>query len=162
MPQLDTSNFLSQIFWLIITFAVLYCYLQRFILPKLGGIISQRASAVAGDLEQADELQDAIASLEQKIAAEFHVTNERVVAMHKEAAAKIHATKQVQLDEINIAFLKKQQLVTTEITKAKKTSMDQMQNYVIDYSALIIKKITGEKPDVKVLEQYYLKLEARS
>lgn len=161
MPQLDTSNFLSQIFWLVITFTALYWYLQRFVLPKLGGVISQRAAAAADDLEQAGSLQSKISSLEQEIVSESHTTNEKVVAMHKEAEAKIHSMKQERLNEINASFTAKQEQVRAEITKAKKAALDQMQDFVIDYAALILTKITGEKPSAKMLEQYYLKRETK-
>lgn len=162
MPQLDSSNFLSQILWLIITFAALYWYLSRFILPKLGGIISQRASVLTSDLEQATLLQNKISSIQQEIIKESNATNEKIKVIHLELAKKIHHIKQEGLDRINEGFLKKQGQVRDEIIKTKKLAYDDMQGYVIDYVAQVITKITGAKPNIKALEQYYTLLEAKS
>lgn len=162
MPQLDTSTFLSQIFWLVITFTALYWYLQRFILPKLGGIISRRALKAADDLEQANTLQKNISLLQQEIIKESHATNEKIATMHKEAIVRIHSIKQERLDKINADFIKKQKDITDEIAKTKEAALDQIQAFVIDYVILILAKITGEKPSGKELEQCYLKLEAKS
>ncbi len=57
LPQLDYSTWVGQIFWLFITFGVLYFILARFILPKLGGTIVERADRVADDLDAASRMQ---------------------------------------------------------------------------------------------------------
>ena len=60
LPQLDTSSWVGQIFWLIITFAVLYFALSRFILPSLRDTISNRSDRIADDLDSATRMkQDA-------------------------------------------------------------------------------------------------------
>jgi F-type H+-transporting ATPase subunit b len=57
MPQLDLSTFPSQIFWLAVTFAVLYALMATLIAPRLERIVTARQSRVDGDLERASRLQ---------------------------------------------------------------------------------------------------------
>ena len=57
MPQLDLSTWASQIFWLVVTFAVLYFALSRFILPALRDTIATRSDRVADDLDTASRMQ---------------------------------------------------------------------------------------------------------
>ena len=57
MPQLDLSTWASQIFWLVVTFAILYFALSRFILPALRDTIATRSDRVADDLDSASRMQ---------------------------------------------------------------------------------------------------------
>ena len=40
MPQLNPEFFASQIFWLIISFAILYIVMAKFALPKIADVIA--------------------------------------------------------------------------------------------------------------------------
>lgn len=57
MPQLDISTFGNQIFWLLVTLAVLYWVLSRIALPRIGGVLSDRQGAITGDLMTAEEFK---------------------------------------------------------------------------------------------------------
>ena len=57
LPQLDVSTWTSQIFWLVITFAVLYFALARFILPALRETLATRSDRIADDLDSASRMQ---------------------------------------------------------------------------------------------------------
>ena len=73
MPQFDPSTFSSQIFWLIISFFVLYWVVARFAIPRIGGILEQRARVVQDDLDRAESLkteaEQALADYEAAMAA---------------------------------------------------------------------------------------------
>ena len=70
MPQLEPieSLFSSQIFWLVIMFAILYRIVTKLILPKMTATLELRQRTVAGNLERAEtakaEADDRIAGLE--------------------------------------------------------------------------------------------------
>lgn len=72
MPQLDFSTFGNQIFWLLVTLAVLYWVLSKIALPRIGSVISDRQGAITGDLMQAEEYKkkakDAEAAYDQALA----------------------------------------------------------------------------------------------
>lgn len=57
MPQLDFSTFPNQIFWLIVTLAVLYWVLSRIALPRIASVLSDRQGAITGDLMAAEEFK---------------------------------------------------------------------------------------------------------
>lgn len=66
MPQLDISNFSSQIFWLIICFTILYFYLSKIIIPRIDNIISTRKNIIEEDVNQSHILQQKIDKLQQE------------------------------------------------------------------------------------------------
>ncbi len=54
MPQFLPANFLPQLVWLAVIFAVLYFAVIRPTLPKVGRVIDEREGRVAGDLDAAE------------------------------------------------------------------------------------------------------------
>lgn len=60
LPQFDVTTFSSQLFWLAITFVVLYFYFAKGALPKLSLAIENRRATIRKDLEQADALSNDI------------------------------------------------------------------------------------------------------
>jgi len=53
-PPFDTTTFPSQLFWLAITFAVLFVLLWRVAGPRIHGVIANRRSAINGAIEAAN------------------------------------------------------------------------------------------------------------
>ena len=46
MPQLNPEFWVSQIFWLLLTFGILYIVLSKFILPKISSNLEARKSQI--------------------------------------------------------------------------------------------------------------------
>ena len=53
MPQLNPEFWVSQIFWLIITFGILYVVLSKLILPKISANLETRKSQILENIEAA-------------------------------------------------------------------------------------------------------------
>ena len=45
MPQFDPNTFLPQLFWLLVTFGLLYVVLGRALLPRIAGVLEARKTA---------------------------------------------------------------------------------------------------------------------
>ena len=54
MPQLNPEFWFSQIFWLTITFGILFIILSKFILPKIRNNLESRKSQIMENIEIAD------------------------------------------------------------------------------------------------------------
>ncbi len=67
MPQFDPSTFSAQLFWLLVTFAVLFVAMWRHALPRISGILEARQQRIGSDLEKAAAFR---AEAEQ-VAAEY-------------------------------------------------------------------------------------------
>ena len=64
MPQLDFSTFGNQIFWLVVTLVVIYLILTRVALPRIGGVLAERAGSITNDLARAEDLRAQAAAAE--------------------------------------------------------------------------------------------------
>ena len=56
MPQLDPTWFVSQLFWLVVTFVMLYQVLSRWALPRMQSVLELRKESLASDLDNAARL----------------------------------------------------------------------------------------------------------
>ena len=55
MPQLNPEFWFSQIFWLIITFGILFLILSKLILPKISETLEVRKSQISENIEAAEK-----------------------------------------------------------------------------------------------------------
>jgi F-type H+-transporting ATPase subunit b len=58
MPQLNPEFWISQIFWLTITFGILYIVLSKLILPKISTNLELRKSQISDNIEAADRQRE--------------------------------------------------------------------------------------------------------
>ncbi len=72
MPQFDVTTFASQVFWLVVLFAILYVVTWRVALPRVSDLLRQRQERIDDDLEKAAKLkaeaEAALAAYEEMMA----------------------------------------------------------------------------------------------
>lgn len=86
MPQLDPSLFATQLFWLFVSFLVLFLVAWKAALPRIADVLNARQNRIDGDLERAQalktEAEEVLASYEKSLAAaavEAQDTHRKVV-----------------------------------------------------------------------------------
>ncbi len=63
MPQLEASTFVSQLFWLAITFVGLYWVMWKIVIPRIADVLQNRQERIDDDLEKAEALRNEAASV---------------------------------------------------------------------------------------------------
>jgi len=58
MPQLNPEFWISQIFWLVAIFSILYLIISKIFLPKITYSIENRKSRIINDLDEAQKLKE--------------------------------------------------------------------------------------------------------
>jgi len=58
LPQLNTHTFPTQLFWLAVSFIVLYVIMAKVALPGVAAVIDARAKKIDGDLQVAADAKD--------------------------------------------------------------------------------------------------------
>ena len=106
MPQLDPSSFITQIFWLTITFLTLWFVMSWFVLPRIRNIFEEREQKIESYIQKAQKInKQALQSLDRY---------EKAIEKAKEEAdRKIIEEKEKQ--EAEIEFKKAQ--VNQELTR---------------------------------------------
>ena len=86
MPQLDAATFPSQIFWLVVSFALLYWLMSSVALPRIEKIIEERRNRVDTDLAKAAQMKSEA---------------EAVIAAYEKALTEARAAAQATVRETN-------------------------------------------------------------
>ncbi|WP_276310550.1 F0F1 ATP synthase subunit B' [Paracoccus endophyticus] len=90
MPQLDFSSFGNQIFWLLITLAVIYLILSRVALPRIGRILADRQGLMTSDLATAEDFK--------RKARDAEAAYDKALANARVEAGKIVAANKAEID----------------------------------------------------------------
>ena len=145
MPQLNPEFWVSQIFWLVLTFGLLYVILSKLILPKISYNLESRKSQILENIETAEKQRE---ESEKKV-KEF----EKIILDSKiEAKNYFNEARQKILEDITI---KKNSLdkdmddeisaTEQEIKNLKTASSEKIKNIAIETSSELIKQLIGEE-----------------
>lgn len=106
MPQFDGSTVATQLFWLVITFCILYFIMWKIMLPKVAEVLEARQDKIDDDLDRAaafkSEAEEVLADYEKTLAettAEAQGLVRQADEDAKNTAATQHAEQSVQLAE---------------------------------------------------------------
>ena len=143
MPQLNPEFWISQIFWLVITFGILYIILSKIILPKISDNLETRKSQVLDNLEVAEKQRN---DSETKL-REF----DNIILKSKINAKNLfNESRKKLLDNINNKRLKLEQeldkevkIVEAEIEELKKKAPEKINNIAVETSSDIIHQLIG-------------------
>ena len=144
MPQLDPEYWVSQGFWLIIIFSILYISISKFFLPKIKKNLEDREIKIKEDLETAkiskENAEKKLLEYENSINDSKKEVLKNLSDAKKKLSKEISMKKQVVENEIENETRKTQD----EIIEFQKNSIASMNKIAEDIAANIIKDITGE------------------
>jgi F-type H+-transporting ATPase subunit b len=143
MPQLDPEFWVSQIFWLTLTFGILYIVLSKFILPKISANLELRKSQIQENIEAAEkQREDSESKLKEyeEIVKESKLRAKNIFKEVKEKTLKEINSKREILDKQIDEELKKAEL---EINQLKKNAPEKINKIAIDTSSEILKNLIG-------------------
>ena len=143
MPQLNPEFWISQIFWLTLTFGILYVVLSKLILPKISANLELRKSQVQENIEAADkQRQSSETKLKEyeEIISKSILDSKNIFKKARENALKdINAKKEI-LDKQIEDELKK---VEQEINTLKKGSSEKISRIAIETTSELLVKLIG-------------------
>ena len=143
MPQLNPEFWLSQIFWLTLTFGILYVVLSKIILPKISVNLESRKSEIQENIEAAENQRQKSESklLEyNKILSKSKLEAKNIFKDAREKAMQdINSKKEVLNNQIDDEIKKAEQ----EIVLLKKTAPEKINKIAIDTSSELVQKLIG-------------------
>ena len=143
MPQLNPEFWVSQIFWLTLTFGILYLFLSKLILPKISANLENRKSQISDNIEAADKQRE---DSESKL-REY----ENIIAKSKLEAKNIYKNARDKvLKDINLKRESLEKQINEEIKVAEdeinilmKSSSKKINKIAIETSSEILQKLIG-------------------
>ena len=143
MPQLNTKFWFSQIFWLILTFGILFAVLSKLILPKISKNLEVRKSQILENIETAEkqrqESENKIKEYE-KIVLESKIEAKNYFNKAREKVLKdIDKKRKVLEINVNEEIAK----VEKEIAELKNKSSETINKIAIETSSDIVRELIG-------------------
>lgn len=146
LPQLDAAWWPSQLFWLAITFGVLYWAMAGKFLPSLGGAIEERRDRIADDLDQAAEFKRQAEEAEDaynKALADARAKAQGIAAdTRAEMDKEIHAL-QAETEE---ALEKQLAAAEARISKMKSDAAAKVREAAADTTRAVVEALIDEAP----------------
>ena len=143
MPQLNPEFWFSQIFWLIITFGIMFILLSKFVLPKISENLEIRKAQILENIEVAEKQREESDKklkeyekliLESKIEAKNYFNKVREKILKDVDKKKENLEKQIN-EEISKA--------EKEILDLKDRSPEKIRKIAADTSSDLIKQLIG-------------------
>src|SRR5579864_6877703 len=146
MPQLDPAGFAPQIFWLVVTFAVLFVLMQLVAAPQIGRLIETRRQRLDGDLGRAAQLKaeaEGVLAAYEKALAGARAEAQTTLRQMSEKMAADAAERQRQL----AAALAEQIAVAEQrIAASKEAALGDIRGVAVDVGQAVVEKLTGARP----------------
>ena len=155
LPQMDISTFPSQIFWLVVTFSILYIFMWKFVIPKLRITIEERKDKISNDVNEAEKLKSEAEEILNKYESKISSSNqdaqkiitearnqsdEYINKVKKENEAKITS----MIEDSNMKIKEQEKKSKSEIEKATLETIKSI-------SAKFIDKIPSDDDIIKKL-----------
>ena len=160
MPQLDTSTFPSQLFWLIVCFFSMLFIMSRFIVPRIADILEQRQRKIDGYLNKAHnirlEAEESLKKYQDALAKATAEANRSLAATQ----AELNAYMQAKQDELAAKLQKKIAAGEAEIAKSKEEAMARVKDMSEELAQTVVAKIGLTSITAKQLKEAVKTVEA--
>lgn len=143
-PPFDASTFASQLFWLAVSFGILYWLISRLAVPRIGGILEQRRARIEGDLKEADRLRletdRAIAAYESALAE----ARQRAHGIAEETRASIRADIEGKRAAVEAELAGKVAQAEANIATTKAQALAHVEEIAADTAAALVTRLSGK------------------
>lgn len=143
LPQLNVTDFAPQLFWLALTFVLLYFIMSRVALPRVGEVIEERRDRIQRDLDTAERLKG---DTEKALAGyEKALTDARTNAsgIARETRDKLTAEVDKERAKVETEIAKKLADAETRITATKSKALASVNEIAAETAGEVVAKLLG-------------------
>jgi F-type H+-transporting ATPase subunit b len=143
MPQLDVDAWPPQLFWLAVTFLVLYFIISKVVIPRTGGVIEGRKNQIDGDLAAAQRFKadtdKTVAEHEKELAA----ARDKAHAITQETRDKLGAEVDKERAKLDGELAEKIVAAEKSIQATRAKAMASVSELATEIAADIVSQLTG-------------------
>ena len=143
MPQLNPEFFISQLFWLVISFTFLFIFLWRISLPRISTVLEKRSNKINEDIEIAKLHQTKAEEIQTSIDNQLREAKLETADLIKSTNQRLqdHATK--ELDKLDKLLNRKLDESSSQIEKNKSDSLNQINDQIYEITKLTLSRISS-------------------
>ena len=145
LPQLDVTTWPSQIFWLIVLFAIGYVIMSRIVTPRIGSVLEERRKRLDDDLAKAREASEDAAKIRAGYEETLETARAEAAAYAKEAAAKATQSAEAANAKLSKKLATKAQAAEAKLSKARAEAMESLNAVAVEAAIAATQQLTGIK-----------------
>jgi len=142
VPQLDPEFFVSQLFWLVVTFSFLLLFLWRVSLPRIGSVLEKRENKINNNIATAKQLQIEAEKIQDQIEQKLRDSKERNFGLIKNSIVNLKNKASEELLKLDNELNKKIEKSATIIENNKKESLKQIHEQIHEITKLTLSKLS--------------------
>ena len=142
MPQLNPEFFISQLFWLILTFSFLLFFLWKISLPRISSVLEKRDNKINNDVNTAKKMQAEAEEIQKQIEDQLKKAKDETSDQIKGAIQNIQAKSLEELSNLDKILYKKIEDSGLAIEKNKNNSLEQINSQIFEVTKLTLNKIS--------------------
>lgn len=146
-PPFESSGFLAQLIWLALAFGLLYYLMDKVALPRLRGILHNRAERLRADLDQAQAMKSqadaAGIAYETSLRDAQNKARDIAQATRNELNAEADAKRRALEAELNTKLAASEATIRTRTEAA----MGNVRAIAGETASAIVERLTGQAPD---------------
>jgi F-type H+-transporting ATPase subunit b len=144
-PPMDAHTFPSQIFWLVIFFALLYLLMSKVALPKMAAVLDKRHKAIEGDLAKASALKHETEAAIQHYEKSLADARANAQGIATETRSKIADEIETERSALEKTLSSKLAEADSRISATKAKAMQDVHEVAAETAAEIVSELTGHK-----------------
>lgn len=141
MPQLDTTWFASQLFWLVICFFSLLFVMSKIITPLIADILSKRQHKIDEYIDRATETKEQAEKSLAKYNDALNLATQKANATLEKTKKELEATIVNKQDELSKQLNKKVMDGEAKIAAGKEEALAKVREISEELAGVVIKKI---------------------
>jgi F-type H+-transporting ATPase subunit b len=151
-PQLDASTYASQVFWLLVSFVLLYTLMSKIALPRVGSVIDMRQQQRDGNLSRAEDMSAEAEKMKIAYEASLTAAREQASDVLTQASEEISDKNSAETGRFGEHARNRVAAAEQAIARAKKEALASLADISAEIAADMVQKIaavTVAKPDAK-------------
>lgn len=148
LPQFDPSSFTSQVFWLVIIFAVLYTVFARASLPRIGGVINARNAKINEDRDAAETMANEANKVWEAYEKSLVDARNQSATINADNAQAIKTRAEQALTDFQKTAETRMAELDETLNGSKQQAMEDMNNIAAEIASSAAEKIVGLETDL--------------
>jgi F-type H+-transporting ATPase subunit b len=152
LPQLDVSTWPGQLFWLAVTFTVLFMMLWKVVLPRIRNAIEERRDRIADDLDTAADFKrkaDDSAAEYERLLSDARAKAHGLALGNR---AEVDKAMAAEADLADIEIAKRQDAAEQRIADMRTKALAEVNSIAVEATRAIIVQLTGAELDDKSIQ----------
>ena len=153
LPQLNPGTFATQLFWLGVSFLVLYFLMFGVALPRVGEVLSAREGRIAWDITKADEIRNESNAILAATDRMLERTKAQAQEIISRTSGQGQASGKMLMDRFDIELSRRTREAEQRILTARNAALGELDKTATDLAHQVATRLAGVEIDQSLVTE---------